>query len=82
MNAQQLQTDKLALIGWIYNLQDVSLIDKLKSIQRKTVVKVYESSLKPMYKEELISRANTANLAIEKNEVISQDNLKKETENW
>ncbi|RLD46040.1 MAG: hypothetical protein DRI86_04240 [Bacteroidetes bacterium] len=34
MNAQQIQAEKLDLIGWIYSLQDVSIIEKLKSIQK------------------------------------------------
>ena len=33
MNVQQLQADKLSLINWISQLQDVSLISKLKNIQ-------------------------------------------------
>jgi hypothetical protein len=32
MNAQQLQDDKLKIINWISQLQDSSLVDKLKAI--------------------------------------------------
>ena len=38
MNAQQIQAEKLDLIGWIYSLQDISIIEKLKSIQKNIVV--------------------------------------------
>lgn len=82
MNTHNLQADKLDLIGWIYSLQDTSLIENLKEIQKNTIIKVYESSLKPMSKKELVTRAKEANKAIIKNEVISQEDLKKESENW
>ena len=36
MNTQNIQTDKLSLITWITQLQDISLIKKLKKIQAKT----------------------------------------------
>ena len=32
MNIQQLQNDKLSIINWISQLQDYSLIEKVKSI--------------------------------------------------
>lgn len=82
MNTQDLQTDKLDLIGWIYSLQDASLIEHLKEFQKNTVIKVYEASLKPMTKKELVSRAKAANKAISNNEVISQEDLRKESKNW
>ena len=82
MNLQQIQTDKLDLIGWIYNIQDISIIEELKIIQKKTVLRAYEASLKPMSEKELINRAKNANKAIKNNKVILQDDLKKETENW
>ena len=82
MNTQQIQTDKLDLIGWIYNIQDISIIEKLKSFQKNSVLNVYEASLKPMSERELTNRAKEANKAIKNNEVISQDDLMKESENW
>lgn len=82
MNTQQIHIDKLDLIGWIYNIQDISIIEKLKGIQKKTVVKTYEASLEPMSEKDLINKAQEANKAIKNNEVISQDDLRKEIENW
>jgi Zn-dependent oligopeptidase len=32
MNSQQLQNDKLTIINWISQLQDYSLVEKVKSI--------------------------------------------------
>lgn len=36
MNIQDIQADKLSLITWITQLQDISLIEKLKKIQATT----------------------------------------------
>lgn len=37
MSTKNLQTDKLNLIAWILKLQDVSLIEKLKSLQNDDI---------------------------------------------
>lgn len=82
MNIQQMQAEKLDLIGWIYNIQDISIIEKVKSIQRNIVIEKYESSLKPMSSQALIDRAKESNHAINNNDTITQAQLKKEIQNW
>ena len=82
MDAQQIQTEKLDLIYWIYTIQDISIIEKIKSIQRNIVIDKYEASLGPMTAQELIGRAEDANKAIKNNDVITQDDLEKEIKNW
>jgi hypothetical protein len=82
MNTQEIHSEKLDLIGWIYNIQDISIIEKLKSIQKNIIIEKYEASLKPMSQAELLDRAKEANEAIEINDIISQDDLKKESQNW
>ncbi|MBI9037480.1 MAG: addiction module protein [Bacteroidales bacterium] len=37
MNIQDIQTDKLSLITWITQLQDISLIRKLKNLQADNI---------------------------------------------
>ena len=37
MNTQQIETDKLVLFGWIYNIQDFSIIKKLKEFQNNAL---------------------------------------------
>ena len=37
MSTKDLKADKLNLIAWILKLQDVSLIEKLKSIQHENI---------------------------------------------
>jgi len=34
MNTQQIQAEKLDLIGWIYNIKDISIIEKLRIIKK------------------------------------------------
>lgn len=34
MNTHDLNLEKLNLIGWIYNLQDISLLNNLKELQK------------------------------------------------
>ena len=82
MSIEQLQAEKLDLIGWISSIQDIAIIEKIKNIKKNLAIDKYEASLKPMSKQELINRANEANEAIEKYDVISQEDLKKETKNW
>lgn len=36
MSTQQLQTDKLNIINWISELQDYSLVEKIKTIMSKS----------------------------------------------
>ena len=36
MNTQQLQNDKLSIISWMSQLEDFSLVEKVKSIMRST----------------------------------------------
>ncbi len=82
MDTAQIQSEKLDLIGWIYNIQDTSILEKLKSLQKSIVVEKYEASLKPISEEELINRAKEANKAIENNDVTSQEDLQSEIQNW
>ena len=82
MNTQNLKTDKLDLMGWIYSVQDVSIIEALKKIQQTAVLSTYEKSLKPMTQQELVSRAEAANKAISNDQTTSQESLRNEIKNW
>ncbi len=82
MNTQEIQAEKLDLIGWIYSIQDISIIEKIKDIQKNIVIEKYETSLKPMSQIDLTNRAKEANIAIKNKDVISQENLIKESQNW
>jgi hypothetical protein len=82
MDIHKIQTEKLDLIGWIYNIQDISIIEKLKNLQKSVVIEKYEASLQPMSKQELVNRAHEANKSIEKNDLTSHSDLQKEVQNW
>ena len=66
----------------VYNIQDTSILAKLKTIQENANIEEYEASLKPMTKQDLINRAIEANEAIKNNHITSQEDLKKEIKNW
>ncbi len=60
-----LHAEKLSLIEWLIRLQDSSILESIKSIKAKSELEAYESKLKPMTLEELKSRAEASNKAIE-----------------
>lgn len=82
MKTHDLKADKLDLMGWIYSIQDSSIIERLKDIQQKNIVSAYEASLKPMSQKELIKRAEEANKAVAGNDTTAQDVLRNEIKNW
>jgi hypothetical protein len=65
------QAEKLELITWLAQLQDVNLLERLKEFRRKAEAEAYEASLKPMTVDELVARAEASNRAIEAGEYQS-----------
>lgn len=55
MNIQQLQNDKLNIINWINQLQDYSVLDKVKNIMSSTDTCVLPNEIKRALDEALIS---------------------------
>lgn len=51
MKAQDIQTEKLDLITWITQLQDVTLIEELKKIRTKYATAEY---IIPLWQKELV----------------------------
>ncbi|MCB0596783.1 MAG: hypothetical protein H6557_33300 [Lewinellaceae bacterium] len=66
-----LQAEKLQLIEWLARLQDLEVVQHLLQVKRDNERSVYEASLKPMTKEELVARAEESNQAIANGEHIS-----------
>lgn len=66
-----IQAEKLELITWLAQLQDVNLLEKLKELRQNAERKAYEASLKPMTVDELVARAEASNRAIEAGEYQS-----------
>ncbi|WP_020539348.1 hypothetical protein [Lewinella cohaerens] len=65
------QAEKLELITWLAQLQDVNLLERLKEFRREAEAEAYEASLKPMTVDELVARAEASNRAIEAGEYQS-----------
>lgn len=72
------QAEKLELINWVVQLQDINLLEQLRELRRQAEVEAYQASLKPMTKEELVARALDSERAIEAGEVYDIEVLLEE----
>jgi hypothetical protein len=69
------QAEKLELITWLAQLQDVNLLEKLKELRQNAERKAYEASLKPMTVDELIARAQASNEDIKAGRIYSREEV-------
>lgn len=72
------QAEKLELITWLAQLQDVNLLERLKEFRRKAEIEAYEASLKPMTMEELIARSRASDEDIAAGRVHDLEDVMKE----
>jgi hypothetical protein len=72
------QAEKLELITWLAQLQDVNLLERLKEFRRKAEIEAYEASLKPMTVEELIARSRASDEDIAAGRVHDLEDVMKE----
>ena len=72
------QSEKLQLIEWLVQLQDLNILQRIKEVKQDAEVAAYEASLKPMTKEELIARAEESNRDIEAGRVYDLEDAMKE----
>lgn len=54
------EAEKLELIIWLVQLQDIDLLEKLRELRKKSEADDYEASLKPMTVEELVARSRAS----------------------
>ena len=73
-----IQARKLTLVEKLIHLNDESLISKIEKLvnSKKSV------ELSPMSLEEFYSRIDKSEEAIKKGQVISQNDLEKQSKNW
>lgn len=69
------QAEKLELITWLAQLQDISLLEQLKDLRRKAEIEANESLLKPMTVDELTARAEASNEDIEAGRIYSREEV-------
>lgn len=78
-----IQSEKLRLIEQLTQLQDVDLINQIKTLLSQTNnVAGHEPDRKPITQSDLVERAKASNKAIEEGNITSIDDLEKESENW
>jgi DNA-binding Lrp family transcriptional regulator len=70
-----IQSEKLQLIEWLVQLQDMTVIERIKKLRDQSIVKKYEAGLKPMSSEELERRADASNKAIEEGRVSDIESI-------
>lgn len=58
MNTQQLQTDKLNIINWVSQLQDASLLDKIKILMNTSKECLLSNDQKKAIDDALLSIEN------------------------
>ena len=68
MNLQEIQSDKLSLITWISQMQDITLINRLKGIQTENM------DVPQWHKDIVLERMRTA----QPEDYIPWENAKKE----
>ena len=72
------QAEKLELITWLAQLQDISLLEKLKDFRRQVEIEAYEASLKPMTVDELVARSRESDADIAAGRVHDLDEVMQE----
>ena len=75
------QTEKLKLIEWLINLQDIATLKQLEKLRNQSEIAAYEASLKPMTVEELIARSRASDEDIAAGRVYDFDEVMSEMAN-
>ena len=75
-----INAEKLALIEWLIRLQDLNVLENIKSLKAQNELTAYESKLKPMTVQELTVRAEASNKAIEEGQFSDIKSIV--DENW
>lgn len=73
---------KLKVVQMILSLDQETIINKIDKILENEMVVGYTVEGKPLTKKEYNLRLDIAEKQIENGEVISQENLEKESESW
>ncbi|MCL7762789.1 hypothetical protein MPF19_05125 [Polaribacter sp. Z014] len=73
-----IQARKLSLIEYLVSLKDENLFEKIE----ESVLELKGSKLSIFTEEELILRAEEANLDYNKGNYSTQEDLEKESKNW
>lgn len=77
-----IQTEKLWLIEHLLKIKDEFLLHQLKTLIENMSRKIGEESIEPMPIETFYARIEESEKALERGEIITQDDLRKEIGTW
>ena len=77
-----LQARKLGLIEYLIALRDEKLFGKIETVIKKLQKENYPAQFKPLTKQEVIARAKKSGKDIQAGNLIAQEELEKESDNW
>jgi hypothetical protein len=77
-----IRADKLWLIEHLIKIQDEVLLHRIKAFIENIIRRKQEEDLKPMSIETFYSRIEESEQALQRGEVITQDELREEIKAW
>jgi hypothetical protein len=77
-----IRADKLWLIEHLIKIQDEVLLHRIKAFIENIIRRKQEEDLEPMSLETFYARIEESEQALERGEVITQDELRKEITTW
>ena len=77
-----IRADKLWLIEHLIKIQDEVLLHRIKAFIENIIRRKQEEDLKPMSIETFYSRIEESEQALQRGEVITQDELREEINRW
>lgn len=77
-----IKTEKLWLIEHVLKMQDEVLLHRLKTLIENLSRKKEEYNLEPMSLETFYARIEESEKAMDRGEIITQDELKEEVKTW
>lgn len=77
-----LQTAKVDVVQKIMNVSNTSLLEKISHILDEEMIVAYTTAGKPLTRQMYDSRLEQAEMQIKEGEVLSQEDLEKQVENW
>lgn len=77
-----LQAAKLNILQRILAVDEASILDKIDALLEKEMTVGYTTDGKPLTKKQYNLRLERAEAQLKNGEIISQEDLEKESENW
>ena len=82
MMKMDIKTEKLWLIEQLLKIQDEVLLHQLKTLIENVYRQRHKENMEPMPLETFYARIEESEEALERGEIITQDDLREEIETW